>query len=148
MRAIILMFITCLIILQPVKAQQIGEVSTTLNLLTPNHKVIVEAFDDPKVNGAVCYLSKAKTGGAASWIGMAEDTSDASIACRGIGPVSLKGTIPDQEIIFSESRSMLFKKLKVVRMYDKQRQVLVYLSYSDKLVDGSPKNSISVVPIR
>lgn len=129
-------------------AQPIGQVDTTFNLLTPNNKILVEGFDDPRVNNAVCYLSKAKTGGAASWIGIAEDTSDASIACRGIGPVSLKGAIPDQEIVFSESRSVLFKKLKIVRMYDKQRQVLVYLAYSDKLIDGSPKNSISVVPIR
>ncbi len=129
-------------------AQDIGEVSTTWNALTPNDKIVVSAFDDPKVNNAVCYLSKSKKGGAASWVGMAEDSSDAGIACRSIGPVSLKGAIPAQEEVFNEKRSAMFKKLRVVRMYDQQRQVLVYLAYSDKLVDGSPKNSISVVPIR
>jgi CreA protein len=129
-------------------AQPIGEVSTSFKLLGPNNKIIVEAFDDPKVNNAVCYLSKSKTGGLIGAIGFAEDTSDASIACRGIGAVSLKGSIPDNEEVFNESRSVLFKKLRVVRLYDKQRQVIVYLAYSDKLIDGSPKNSVSVVPIR
>lgn len=129
-------------------SQPIGEVSTTFNLVTPNNKIMVEAFDDPKVTNSVCYLSKAKTGGALSWIGMSEDTSDASIACRAIGPLVIQTTIPDQEVVFSESRSPLFKKLRIVRMYDRKRQVLVYLTYSDKLVDGSPKNSISVVPLK
>lgn len=142
------LFIAIALAASPAWGQQIGEVTTSFNLLTPNHKISVEAFEDPAVTNAVCYLSKAKAGGAASWVGMAEDTSDASIACRGIGPVTIKSAIPDQEIIFSDKRSVLFKKLKVVRMYDKQRQVLVYLTYSDKLIDGSPKNSISVVPIR
>lgn len=130
------------------QAQEIGEVSTTWNALTPNDKIIVSAFDDPKVANAVCYLSKSKKGGLAGAVGVAEDTSDASIACRGIGPVTVKGNLPASEEVFNESRSVMFKKLRVVRMYDKQRQVLVYLAYSDKLIDGSPKNSISVVPIR
>jgi CreA protein len=128
-------------------AQTIGEVSTAFVLIGSNHKIEVSAFDDPKVQGAVCYLSKAKTGGVTGWMGIAEDTSDASIACRQVGPIKILQPIPAQEEAFGESRSILFKKLRVVRMVDTKRNVLVYLAYSDKLIDGSPKNSISVIPL-
>lgn len=130
------------------QAQVIGSVESAFVLIGTNHKIEVLAFDDPKVQGAVCYLSKAKTGGVSGWIGIAEDTSDASIACRQVGPIKILSPILQQEEAFTEKRSPLFKKLRVVRMYDKQRNVLVYLAYSDKLIDGSPKNSISVIPLQ
>jgi CreA protein len=129
-------------------AQTIGSVDTAFKLLGANHKIEVLAFDDPKVRNAVCYLSRSVKGGLSGAIGLASETSDASIACRGIGPVSIAAQFAPNEQVFSESRSPLFKKLHVVRMYDAQRQVIVYLAYSDKLIDGSPKNSISVVPVR
>lgn len=135
-----------------VTADEIGEVSTKFRLASPNDKIVVEAFDDPEVPGATCYLSRAKKGGISGAIGIAEDTSDASIACRQTGPIQLPAAIAngdeDGEEVFKKKTSLLFKSLQVVRFYDAQRKVLVYLSYSDKVIEGSPKNSISVVPIR
>jgi CreA protein len=134
------------------QAEQIGEVSTEFKLIGANHKIVVEAFDDPDISGATCYVSRAKTGGIKGTIGLAEDTSDASIACRQTGPISLPPDVVkgkrDGERVFRRSTSILFKKLQVVRFYDPKRNVLVYLSYSDKLIDGSPKNSISAIEIR
>jgi len=128
-------------------AEEIGSVDTAFKWLGPNHKIVVEAFDDPKVEGIACHISKAKTGGVKGGLGLAEDTSDASIACRQIGPVGFRKPIKDGEEVFEESRSLLFKKLRVVRFHDKKRNTLVYLAYSDKLIDGSPANAISTVPI-
>ncbi len=108
---------------------------------------MVEAFDDPKVDGVTCYLSGARTGGIKGGLGLAEDTSDASIACRQVGPMEIKGKFDPGDEVFTEKRSVLFKKLRVVRFLDQKRNTLVYLAYSDKLIDGSPKNSISAVPI-
>ena len=131
-----------------VRADQIGEVSTAFILIGANHKVVVEAYDDPKVNGVTCYVSRAKTGGVMGAIGLAEDKAEASIACRQVGPLSLNAkTLDAQEEMFSERISMLFKKLRVVRMVDRKRNVLVYLTYSDKLIDGSPQNSVTAVPL-
>ncbi len=128
-------------------AQEIGSVDTVFNWLGPNHKIVVDAFDDPKIEGVTCYVSRSKTGGIKGGLGLAEDTSDASIACRQVGPIKLKETFKDGEEAFSERRSLLFKKLHVVRFFDKPRNTLVYLVYSDKLIEGSPKNSVSAVPI-
>ena len=128
-------------------AEEIGSVDTAFKLLGANHKIVISAFDDPKIEGVACHLSKAQTGGIKGSLGLAEDTSDASIACRQIGPVSFKEEFEDGEEVFSERRSILFKKLHVVRFFDKKRNTLVYLAYSDKLIEGSPKNSISTVPI-
>jgi CreA protein len=108
---------------------------------------VVEAFDDPKVDGVTCYLSGARTGGVKGGLGLAEDTSDAAIACRQVGAMEIKGKFDPGEEVFTERRSILFKKLRVVRFLDQKRNTLVYLAYSDKLIDGSPKNSISAVPI-
>ncbi|MBT8007000.1 MAG: CreA family protein [Gammaproteobacteria bacterium] len=131
---------------------EVGEVSTKFRLASPNDKIIVEAFDDPRIPGATCYLSHARKGGLSGAIGIAEDTSDASIACRQTGKIELPEGIAngddDGEEVFKKRTSMLFKSLQVVRFYDAKRKVIVYLSYSDKVIDGSPKNSISVVPIR
>lgn len=132
-------------------AEQIGSVSTKFKILGANDKIVIEAFDDPEIAGATCYLSRAKTGGVSGVVGVAEDTSDASIACRQIGPISLPENVKngqtDGKEVFKKSTSLLFKSLQVVRFYDAKRNVLVYLSYSDRIIEGSPKNSISIIPV-
>ncbi|MDB5816082.1 MAG: hypothetical protein JWN23_3199 [Rhodocyclales bacterium] len=129
------------------RAEVIGDVSTAFKLIGPNHKVIVEVFDDPKVGGVSCYLSRAKTGGVTGALGIAEDTADASVACRQVDSIRFSGPLPKQEEVFSERASIMFKHIRVVRMVDAQRNALVYLVYSDRLVDGSPKNSVTAVPV-
>jgi CreA protein len=99
------------------------------------------------VAGVACYVSRAKTGGISGGLGLAEDTADASIACRQVGPISIAEPLLAQEDMFTQRISLLFKKLRVVRMVDVKRNVLVYLSYSDRVIEGSPKNSVSVVPV-
>lgn len=128
-------------------ADEIGEVDTAFKFLGPNHKIIVEAFDDPEVSGVACHLSRARKGGVSGALGLAEETSDASIACRQVGPIAFAGPLRQGEQVFKERRSILFKKLQVVRFVDQKRNTLVYLVYSDKLIEGSPKNSLSTVPI-
>jgi CreA protein len=131
-----------------VQAQQVGEVSTAFILIGANHKVVVDAYDDPKVKGITCYVSRAKTGGVMGAIGLAEDKSEAAIACRQVGPISfVDKKIDNQEEMFNERISVVFKKLRVVRMVDRKRNVLVYLTYSDRLIDGSPQNSVTAVPL-
>jgi len=128
-------------------AEEIGSVDTVFKFLGSNHKIIVEAFDDPKVSGVTCHLSRAKTGGISGSLGIAEDKAEASIACRQIGPIKLPPKILNAEPVFSKKTSLIFKTLQVVRFYDNKRNVLIYLVYSDKMIEGSPKNSISTVPI-
>ena len=129
------------------QAQRIGEVDTVFKFIGPDHKIVVDAYDDPKVAGVTCYVSRAKTGGISGGLGLAEDTADASIACRQVGPISIAQPLPEQEDMFTQRISLVFKKLRVVRMVDVQRNALVYLTYSDRVIEGSPKNSISVVPV-
>ena len=124
-----------------------GSVNTKFRLLGPDDKIVVDGFDDPKVEGVACHISRAQTGGVKGAFGVAEDTSDASIACRQIGPIKITGEIKDGERVFDERRSLVFKTLQVVRFFDRQRNVLVYVAYSDRVIEGSPKNSISSVPI-
>src|SRR6516165_5530528 len=124
-----------------------GSVSTTFRFLGPNDKIVVDGFDDPRVDGVACHISRAQTGGMKGAFGVAEDTSDASIACRQIGPINIKGEIKDGDRVFDERRSLVFKTLQVVRFFDRQRNVLVYVAYSNRVIQGSPKNSISSVPI-
>ena len=124
-----------------------GEVSTRFRWLGPNDRVVVDGFDDPKVRGVACHISRAVTGGVKGGLGVAEDTSDASIACRQVGPIQILGELKDGESVFDERRSLLFKRLHVVRFHDRERNVLVYVSYSDRVLQGSPKNSISTVPV-
>ena len=128
-------------------AEAIGAVDTAFKLIGPDHKVVVDAHDDPGVAGVTCYVSRAKTGGITGAIGVAEDKAEASIACRQVGPIGFAKPLKAQEEMFSERISLVFKKLRVVRMVDARRNVLVYLTYSDRLIDGSPKNSITVVPV-
>ena len=135
-----------------VAADQIGSVSTRFKWLGPNDKIVVDAFDDEEVPGVACYLSRAKTGGISGAVGVAEDTSDASIACRQVGPIRLPEDVRtgkrDGDEVFKKRTSLLFKTMQVVRFFDARRNVLVYLTYSDRVIEGSPKNSISVVPIQ
>lgn len=132
-------------------AEEIGSVRTRFKVLGANDKIVIEAFDDPDIAGATCYLSRAKTGGISGSLGVAEDTSDASLSCRQIGPISLSEDVRsgrlDGKKVFRKSTSILFKSMQVVRFYDKKRNALVYLTYSNKIIDGSPKNSISTIPI-
>jgi len=128
-------------------AEEVGDVSTAFKLIGPNHKIVVEVFDDPRVAGVSCYLSRAKTGGVSGAFGVAEDKAEASVACRQVGEVQFKSPLPAQEEVFTERASFLFKHLRVVRMVDAKRNALVYLVYSDRVVDGSPKNSITAVPV-
>ena len=128
-------------------ADPIGEVDTVFKLIGPDHKIVVDAWDDPKVGGVTCYVSRAKTGGIKGAVGLAEDKAESSIACRQVGPITFSKPLLDQEEIFNERQSFMFKKLRVVRMVDKKRNTLVYLTYSDRVIDGSPKNSVTAVAV-
>ncbi|MBK7063342.1 MAG: CreA family protein [Rubrivivax sp.] len=128
-------------------ADTIGEVDTVFKLIGPDHKIVVEAFDDPKVLGVTCYVSRARTGGIKGAFGLAEDKAEASIACRQVGAISFAKPLPQQEEVFSERMSILFKKLRVVRMVDLRRNALVYLTYSERVIEGSPQNSVTAVAV-
>ena len=128
-------------------AEVVGDVDTAFKLIGPDHKIVVDAYDDPKVNGVTCYVSRAKTGGVSGALGLAEDKAEASIACRQVGPIGIKEPLPKREEVYSERLSILFKRLRVVRMVDIKRNTLVYLTYSDLLIDGSPKNAITAVAV-
>ncbi|APU31746.1 hypothetical protein UYA_19200 [Ectopseudomonas alcaliphila JAB1] len=128
-------------------AETIGEVSTVFKWVGPNDKIVVEAFDDPKVDGVTCYLSRAKTGGVKGGLGLAEDRAEASIACRQVGPIAFKGTLKDGEEVFKERTSLVFKTMQVVRFFDSKRNTLVYLVYSDRVIEGSPQNAVTAIPI-
>lgn len=128
-------------------AEPIGEVDTVFKFIGPDHKIVVDAYDDPGVAGVTCYVSRAKTGGIKGAVGLAEDRSEASIDCRQTGPISFPRPLPRQEEMFSERISLIFKRLRVVRMVDSRRNTLVYLSYSDRLIEGSPQNSVTALPV-
>ena len=128
-------------------AEPIGEVDTVFKLIGPDHKIVVDAHDDPGVRGVTCYVSRAKTGGVKGALGVAEDRSEASIDCKRVGPIAFAGPLPSQEEIFSERISLVFKKIRVVRMIDAKRNTLVYLTYSDRLLEGSPQNSVTAIAV-
>lgn len=128
--------------------REIGSVDTVWNMMGPNDKLVVKAFDDPKVEGVTCFLTTPKKGGITGAIGLAEEASNTSIACRQTGPIEFKQAIdagPEGEEVFNESRSLFFKEMHVTRMFDEASGTLIYLSWTDKLIDGSPKNSTSAV---
>jgi len=129
------------------KKPSVGSVDTEWKLIGADHKIAVDAFDDPKVEGVACFISRTRIGGVTGSMGLREDTSDVSVACRQVGPIRFREPIENGEDVFKERRSILFKTLQVVRFYDAERRSLVYLGYSDKIVTGSPKNSISAVPL-
>ena len=129
-------------------SEEIGAVDTVFKFVGPDHKIVVDAYDDPKVTGVTCYVSRAKTGGIKGAFGLAEDKAEASIACRQTGVISFSGKpLNKQEEMFSERISLIFKKLRVVRMVDIKRNTLVYLTYSDRVIEGSPQNSVTAVPV-
>jgi CreA protein len=121
--------------------------STVFRFLTPDDKLATYAIDDPEVEGVACHYTVPEKGGVAGGLGLAEEVSDISLACRQIGPIKFKGKLEQGDVMFRASRSLLFKRMQIVRGCDAKRNVLVYLVYSDKLVEGSPKNSTSTVPI-
>ncbi|MFA0965649.1 CreA family protein [Pseudomonas amygdali] len=130
-----------------VSAEEIGQVLTVFKMVGPNDRIVVEAFDDPKVDGVTCYLSRAKTGGVRGGLGLAEDRAEASIACRQVGPIRFKETLKDGDEVFKERTSLVFKTMQVVRFFDKKRNALVYLVYSDRVIEGSPQNAVTAIPI-
>ncbi|MGO2880481.1 MAG: CreA family protein, partial [Halomonas sp.] len=124
----------------------IGSVRTEFRMLGPNNTIEVERFDDPKVQGISCYISYSQIGGISGAIGLAEEASEASVACRQTGEIVFNpDEIDPQEVVFTQRRSVLFKNMRVVRMHDTETQTFVYLTYSTKLVDGSPKNAVTAV---
>lgn len=129
------------------QAETVGCVTTAWKFWGANHKVCVDAFDDPKVPGVTCHVSQARTGGVKGALGLAEDPSQFSLACRQTGPIQLPVKLPDNETVFSEDTSILFKETRVVRLWDEKHRTLVYLGISRKLIDGAPANSISTVPV-
>jgi CreA protein len=137
----------CLALPLAAQAEEIGEVSTVFKWVGPNDKIVVEAFDDPKVEGVTCYLSRAKTGGVKGGLGLAEDRAEASIACRQVGPIRFTGKLKDGEEVFKERTSLVFKTMQVVRFFDEGRNTLVYLVYSDRVIEGSPQNAVTAIPI-
>lgn len=139
--------LACAALCSMASAEQIGEVSTVFKLVGPNDKIVVEAFDDPRVEGVTCYLSRAKTGGVKGGLGLAEDRSEASIACRQVGPIRFSSELKDGEEVFRERTSLVFKTMQVVRFFDRKRNTLVYLVYSDRVIEGSPQNAVTAIPI-
>jgi CreA protein len=121
--------------------------STVFKWLTPNDKLATYGLDDPEVDGVACHFTVPEKGGLKGWIGVAEQVSDISLACRQIGPIRFKKKFEQGEDVFRQRRSLFFKKMQIVRGCDTKRNVLVYMVYSDKLIEGSPKNSTSSVPI-
>ena len=121
--------------------------STVWKFLTPDDKLAVYGIDDPLVEGVACHYTTPEKGGMSGMLGVAEEVSDISLACRQVGPILFKGKFDQGDVVFREGRSFFFKKMQIVRGCDTKRNVLVYLVYSDKLIDGSPKNSTSTVPI-
>lgn len=128
-------------------AQRIGEVDTVFKFIGPDHKIVVDAYDDPEVKGVTCYVSRAKTGGIKGGLGLAEDKAEASIACRQTGSIAFARPIKRQDEMFNERISLVFKRLRVVRIVDSTRNTLVYLTYSDRVIEGSPQNSVTAVPV-
>ncbi len=121
--------------------------STVFKWLSPNDKIATYAIDDPDVEGVACHFTVPEKGGFKGWIGIAEEVSDISLACRQVGPVKFKAKFEQGDEVFRQRRSFLFKKMRIVRGCDPKRNVLVYVVYSDKIIEGSPKNSTSTVPI-
>ncbi|MEI6201882.1 MAG: CreA family protein [Enhydrobacter sp.] len=130
-------------------AEDIGSTNYRFKWLGPSDKIVVEAFDDPDVPGVTCYMSHARTGGIKGAIGLAEDPGEASIACRQVGAIDTAklDKLKHSEEVFSARASLIFKTTQVVRFWDAKRKALVYLVYTDRIIDGSPRNSISVVPV-
>lgn len=141
------LFLGLCVLATSASAETIGCVTTGWKLIGANHKVCVEAFSDPKVPGVTCHVSQARTGGVSGALGLAQDPSQFSLACRQTGPIALTAKLPKDEVVFSEDTSILFKETRIVRLWDDSHQTLVYVAISRKLIEGAPANSISTVPI-
>ena len=128
-------------------AEDVGCTSTTFRMFSPNDKVCVQAFNDPDIAGVTCHISQAKTGGWKGAVGVAEDPSRFSITCHQFGPISVPANLDREKDVFSESTSLIFKNTKVVRMFDAKRNTLVYVAISKRVIEGSPMNAISAVPV-
>jgi len=148
MRAAPFVLFALLVVASSVHAEEVACTSTTFRLFGANDKICVYAFDDPRVPGVTCHVSQARTGGISGSLGLAEDPSRFSIACRQVGAVTLPEKLPREENVFSESTSIFFKNTKVVRIFDARRNTLVYVAISRKVIEGSPMNAISTVPIQ
>jgi CreA protein len=148
LRGIVLLFVVLALKTTPARPDDLTCLSTTFRFLGANDKVCVSVFDDPKVPGVACHISQARTGGVKGSLGLAEDPSRFSIACRQVGPITVDITkLPTEETAYSERTSIFFKHTQVYRIVDKKRNTLVYIAISDKIIEGSPQNSISTVPI-
>ena len=132
----------------PARAEKVGCVTTEWKLIGANHKVCVESFHDPKIPGVTCHVSQARTGGISGSLGVAQDPSQFSLACRQVGPIALPAKMPDSEVVFSENTSLMFKETNIHRFLDRKRNVLVYLAISRRVIEGAPANAISTVPIQ
>ncbi|MGH6867098.1 MAG: CreA family protein [Methyloceanibacter sp.] len=132
----------------PAQADDVACVSTTFRMLSPSDKVCVSQFDDPKVPGIACYISQARKGGWGQPLGLNEDPSNFSVTCRQMGPITVDiATLPEREEAFSEKTSIFFKKTRIYRLPDLKRNTIVYLAISSKIIEGSPANSVSAVPV-
>ena len=151
MRLLLPAAFACLAALAPAQASDdpdlIFRKSTVFKLLTPNDKLATYGVDDPGVAGVACHYTVPEKGGIVGTLGLAEQTSDVSLACRQYGPIAIKEKFEQGDVVFRERRSLIFKKMQIVRGCDAKRNVLVYMVYTDRLIDGSPKNSTSSVPI-
>lgn len=134
------------LLLSPARSEEVASVNTNFRI-TGSDRVVVEAYDDPLVQGVTCYVSRARTGGVKGTLGIAEDPTEASIACRQVGAIHFTGPVKQQSDVFSVSMSLIFKSLHVVRVVDAKRNTLVYMTYSDRIVSGSAKNSVTAVPM-
>ncbi|WP_341742996.1 CreA family protein [Azonexus hydrophilus] len=132
----------------PALAEEIGCTTTEWKLIGANHRVCVYAYDDPKIPGVTCHISQARTGGIKGSLGLAEDPSQFSIACRQIAPIVVPENLPEREVVFSENTSLLFKETQIHRLFDAKRKVLIYLGISRKIIAGAPSNAISSVPVQ
>jgi CreA protein len=150
MRALAVTALALLALAGPVHAQDpdvIFKKSTVWRALTPDDKLVVQGIDDPIIEGVACHFTSPERGGISGTIGVAEEVSDVSLSCRQVGPVRFKEKFEQGAVVFSERRSMIFKRMRIVRGCDAKRNTLVYLVYSDRPIEGSPKNSTSSVPI-
>ena len=145
---LLLFVVAGLLLNSAARADDLACLSTTFRFIGPNDKICVSVFDDPKVSGVACHISQARTGGVKGGLGLAEDPSRFSIACRQVGPITADiGKLPEEESVYTAKTSIFFKHTHVYRLVDKKRNTLVYVAISDKIVEGSPQNSISTVPI-
>jgi len=142
-----LLALCLLIACWPANAETVGCVTTAWKLIGASHKVCVEAFHDPKVSGVTCHVSQARKGGVSGSLGLAEDPSQFSLSCRQTGPITLPAKLPKDETVFTEDTSLLFKETRIIRMWNKANNTLIYLAISRKLIEGAPANSISTVPV-